>query len=206
MKSALIIVDIQHDFIDGSLALSKCPAGEDGLLVIPVINDILQKNHFDTIVFTRDYHPPNQVSFGEWPVHCVQGTKGVEYHPELNRSPQNCENILEIRKGSNIKVDSYSAFWDNEHREESELRMKLKQRSIETVYICGLAFDFCVFHTAMDSVQSEFKTFIVEDACRSVNLQTSTEMIEKRSKLNEAGVKLIQSKDIPLYLSINKDN
>ena len=200
-RTALIIVDVQNDFISGSLALAQCPAGQDGAEVVPAINRLLSDHAFDQIVYTMDCHPSDHVSFNKWPSHCVAGTWGQELHSDLNQSPTiESDRIVIIKKGTDPKVDSYSAFWDNEHQFESELRAKLQKANIDTVLLCGLAFDICVYFTAMDAAEAGFATHIIEDCCRAINREESEEMIDKKTKLKQAGVGLIDSKDVPNFL------
>jgi nicotinamidase/pyrazinamidase len=177
---ALILVDLQNDF---------CPGGTlavpEGDLIIPRVNE-LQKE-FPLVVATQDWHPADHGSFaanhpgktpGEvieldgltqilWPVHCMQGTPGAALHPRLDRSA-----IARVfRKGDDRRWDSYSGFFDNGHRKATGLEAYLKDRGADAVYLCGLATDYCVKHTALDAVRLGFETFLIEDACRGVNLK-----------------------------------
>lgn len=175
---ALIIVDIQYDFLPGgSLAVAE------GDKVIPVINE-LQKD-FDLIVATQDWHPPHHKSFAAehpgknefevidlnglpqvlWPVHCVQGSHGGEFHKDL------IKNKIEaiFRKGMNPEVDSYSGFFDNGRRKNTGMFGFLKDRKVEEVTVCGLAADFCVNYTANDALDLGFKTTIVEAGTRPID-------------------------------------
>ena len=178
--NALILVDLQNDF---------CPGGTlavpDGDLVIPTVNDLQKK--FDLVVATQDWHPADHGSFAAshpgkkpgdaidlaglpqilWPVHCVQETPGAELHPRLERSAIDCV----FRKGEDPLTDSYSGFFDNGRRKSTGLGEYLKSRGVASVYVCGLATDYCVKCTALDSVQLGFETFLFKDACRGVNLK-----------------------------------
>ncbi|MGO8749734.1 MAG: bifunctional nicotinamidase/pyrazinamidase [Thermoguttaceae bacterium] len=178
--NALIIVDVQNDFCpDGALPV---PQGDS---VVEVINRI--QPGFDLVVATQDWHPADHGSFaanhpgrrpGEqvdlaglpqilWPVHCVQGTPGAELHPGLDRS-----RIARVfPKGTDPSVDSYSGFFDNGRRSSTGLGEYLNQQGVTDVYVCGLATDYCVKATALDAVGLGFKTFLIEDACRGVELQ-----------------------------------
>jgi nicotinamidase/pyrazinamidase len=176
---ALIIVDVQNDFLPGGAL-----AVPDGDLVIPVINRL--QPDFEVIVATQDWHPPDHGSFaanhpgrhpGEvieldglsqvlWPVHCVAGTVGAEFSPILERDRWACV----FRKGTDRQIDSYSGFFDNGHRQSTGLGDYLRERGVETVYLAGLATDYCVKFTALDAVELGFKTCLIEDACRGVNL------------------------------------
>jgi nicotinamidase/pyrazinamidase len=178
---ALIIVDVQNDF---------CPGGAlpvpEGDRVVEVINRI--QPEFDLVVATQDWHPADHGSFAAnhpgcrpgaqielaglpqilWPVHCVQGTPGAELHARLDRS-----RIARVfQKGSDPSVDSYSGFFDNGHRHATGLGEYLKGQGVTDVYVCGLATDYCVKATALDAVGLRFKTHLVEDACRGVELQS----------------------------------
>jgi nicotinamidase/pyrazinamidase len=175
-----VIVDVQNDF---------CPGGAlpvpEGDRVVAVINRI--QPGFDLVVATQDWHPADHGSFaanhpgrrpGErielaglpqilWPVHCVQNTPGAELHPGLDRAP-----IARVfPKGTDPSVDSYSGFFDNGHRRSTGLGEYLKGRGVREVYVCGLATDYCVKATALDAVALGFKTFLVEEACRGVELR-----------------------------------
>lgn len=176
---ALIIVDVQNDF---------CPGGsmgvKDGDKIIPAIND-LQK-HFDIIVATQDWHPKDHMSFavnhnkkpGEaittggnkqilWPMHCVQGTKGAEFHPRLDTNRFN-----EIfKKGIDKNIDSYSGFFDNDHKKATGLGSYLKRVGVLDVFIVGLATDYCIKYSALDAKNLGFNTSIIADCCRGVNLK-----------------------------------
>jgi len=205
MKNALIIVDVQNDFCEGgSLAVPK------GNEVIPVINDLLQRVKFHTVILTQDFHPDNHTSFAinhkdakefteikledgsnqmMWPAHCVQGSKGAEFHSELEVKPE----YIIVQKGKNHLVDSYSGFWDNEKKAKTELETKLKENGITNVFVCGLALDYCVGYTALDAVTCGFDTKLIIDAARGIEDKSITKMCKK---LDEAGVKIVQSKDI----------
>lgn len=176
---ALVIVDVQKDFCPGgSLAV---PEGDR---VVQVINHV--QPEFDMVVATQDWHPASHGSFaanhpgrrvGEqielaglpqilWPVHCVQGASGAELHPELNRS-----RISRIfQKGTDPEVDSYSGFFDNGHRHATGLGEYLNRHGVTDVYVCGLATDYCVKATALESVGLGFRSYLLKDACRGVEL------------------------------------
>jgi nicotinamidase/pyrazinamidase len=175
---ALIIVDIQIDFTTGGNL--EVPKGED---VIPVVNDITDR--FDLVVATQDWHPQTHKSFASnhsgkkpfekimlhdleqvlWPDHCVQGSLGAQFHPDLKMNK--VEGIF--RKGMDRDIDSYSGFYDNGHKKTTGLSGYLKERRVQSVYVCGLAGDYCVFYTAKDALKEGFKTFLIEDATRSIN-------------------------------------
>lgn len=200
---SLILVDLQNDF---------CPGGSlpvpDGNKTIPLINSL--QEHFDLIVATKDWHPKDHLSFainhgkkvGEvirlngivqvlWPVHCVQNTKGAEFISNLNT-----KKILKIfKKGTDKKVDSYSGFFDNDHKKSTGLYEYLKDKKVTDVYIVGLATDYCVKYTALDAVRLGFNTIVIEDATRGVNLK-SNDVKKAIEEMKKKDVKIIQSKDI----------
>jgi nicotinamidase/pyrazinamidase len=176
---ALIIVDVQNDFLPGGAL-----AVNDGDKIIPIIND-LQKE-FDFIVATQDWHPSNHGSFADnhegkeigefidlnginqilWPVHCVQGSFGAEFHKDLKRDKWKAI----FQKGLNPLVDSYSGFFDNNKQGDTGLSDYLKTHGIKEVFICGLATDYCVKFTVFDAVVEGFKTFLISDATQAVNI------------------------------------
>lgn len=201
--SALIVVDVQNCFITGgSLAV---PHGED---VVPVINRIAPA--FANVILTQDWHPPGHVSFASshpgtkafemihlrygqqvlWPDHCVQGTPDAALDADLTL-PQ-AELIL--RKGFHRDVDSYSAFREANRTTTTGLKGYLLERGIHTLFVTGLATDFCVAWTALDARAAGFDTLVVEDACRGIDLKGS--VAAAWSAMTAAGVKRIQSSDI----------
>jgi nicotinamidase/pyrazinamidase len=175
---ALIIVDIQNDFVPGG-ALAV-PGGDE---IIPVINQ-LQKS-FSLIVATQDWHPAHHKSFASshpgnkvfdkislhgldqvlWPDHCVQGTAGAELHKDLNL--KRVEAIF--RKGMDPEIDSYSGFYDNGYRKSTGLAGYLRERKVRKIFVVGLASDYCVLYTAKDAMKENFETFVIEDASRAIN-------------------------------------
>lgn len=193
---ALIIVDIQNDFLKGG-SLEVPNANE----VIPVINR-LQEQH-ELIVATQDWHPYNHKSFASqhtdkfefdtidlngleqvlWPDHCVQGTFGAEFHKDLNT--YKIETIF--RKGMDKEVDSYSGFYDNGRRKNTGLLGYLKDRNVNEVSIAGLASDFCVIFTANDALDLGFKTNVIESGSRPINSENweiiKNEFVSKGGKL-----------------------
>ena len=195
MKKALIVVDIQNDFCKGgSLEVT------DGEKIIPYINHLMKTNNYDEIILTQDFHPTEHKSFavnngksvGEiidlngtsqtmWPVHCVQGTLGVEFHPDLEKN--HATHI--IKKGMNPEIDSYSAFFDNQKLIDTGLSNYLKSKDIETVEIVGLALDYCVKYTCIDAVSEGFKVILHFKGTKAVNLHpddaknTIFELLEK---------------------------
>ena len=183
MKKALILVDIQNDFCEGgSLAVPK--ANE----IIPFVNDLMDKENFDLIVATQDSHPEGHKSFASsnneevgslidlngtpqrmWPDHCVKGSHGEKFHENLNMSKVD----KVFKKGENIEVDSYSGFYDNDKKTSTGLGEYLKSKGIEEVVCVGLAQDYCVKWTAEDSQKLGFKTTVLVDGTRAVNIDPS---------------------------------
>ena len=201
---ALVIADVQNDFCPGG-ALAV-PEGDQ---VIPIINRI--QPWFDLVVATQDWHPANHGSFaanhpgrrpGEqielagrpqilWPVHCVQGTPGAEFHPALDRS----QIVRVFRKGVDPRIDSYSGFFDNGHNASTGLGEFLAERGATAVYVCGLTTDYCVKFTALDSVGLGFPTRLVEDACRGVEIRKG-DVQEALRQMQEQGVAVIRSNEL----------
>ncbi len=201
VKKALIMVDLQNDFCTGgSLAV---PGGEETVYLA----NQLQK-HFDLIVATQDWHPHDHMSFaanhpekgvGEvimvegvsqvlWPIHCVQGTKGAEFHPDLDM--RRVGKI--VHKGTDKKVDSYSSFFDNEHLRVTDLDNYLHANQVKDLYILGLATDYCVKYSALDAAQLGYTVYVIQDACRGVELK-SGDIERANAEMQAAGVKLINS-------------
>jgi nicotinamidase/pyrazinamidase len=176
---ALILVDLQNDFVEGGAL-----AVPDGGAVVPVANAV--QSHFDCIIATQDWHPPEHESFAVnhpgsqvgqqidlyglpqilWPVHCVQNTSGVDFAPGLDRSRW----TKIFKKGTDPKIDSYSGFFDNNHRKTTGLAEYLKEKGVSEVYVMGLATDYCVKFTALDAVTLGFKVYLIAEGCRGVNL------------------------------------
>jgi len=184
VKKALIVVDAQNDFMPGgNLAV---PEGDQ---IVPVINEL--QEDFDTIIFTQDYHPANHCSFkengGPWPVHCVEGTEGSEINKDIITGNGGDKKVKFILKGTNTDVDSYSAFWDNNKAQETELNKYLKENSITDVYVVGLALNFCVMYTAVDAVEAGYSTHLIKKGCRGIEVEAGA--IEKAIKeMEEKGV------------------
>jgi len=191
---------VQHDFMPGG-ALAV-PHGDE---VLPVINRLAAR--FANVVLTQDWHPREHVSFasshpgrkpfettrlayGEqvlWPPHCVQGTRGAELHPEL-KIPQA---QLVIRKGHHREIDSYSAFMEADRKTATGLAGYLRERSLEQLFVCGLATDFCVAWTALDGRTAGFEVSVIEDACRAIDLEGSA--AQAWSEMQRAGVRRTSS-------------
>jgi nicotinamidase/pyrazinamidase len=202
--NGLILVDIQNDFCsEGSLAV---PAGDE---IVSLANSL--QEHFDYVIATQDWHPQDHVSFADnhpgmqvgdvisvhghpqilWPSHCVQGTTGAEFHPELDTV---CIDKI-FYKGSDKTVDSYSAFFDNEHKRATGLADYLKENGITDIFIIGLATDYCVKYTCMDAIALGFKTYVIIDACRGIALKTE-DVQNAIDEMKSLGVKIITSKSI----------
>jgi nicotinamidase/pyrazinamidase len=201
---ALILVDIQNDFLPGGAL-----AVPDGDKVIAIANKL--QPLFPLVVATQDWHPANHGSFAAshprknvfeqielnglpqtlWPVHCVQNTKGAELAAALNR-----DRIAKVfPKGTDVTIDSYSGLFDNGHRKSTGLGEWLKAQGVTEVYVCGLATDYCVKFTALDAVQFGFKTCLIEDASRGVNLQPG-DVSKAVAEMKRAGVTVVQSTDL----------
>jgi nicotinamidase/pyrazinamidase len=181
-SDVLIVVDVQNDFCSGG-ALAV-PGGER---VVPAINRIAEK--FDNVVLTQDWHPGNHVSFAAnhqskrpfemidlaygpqvlWPVHCVQGTSGADFHARLDTNSAS----LVVRKGMHHDIDSYSAFYENDHTTPTGLASYLRERAWNTLFFVGLAFDFCVRYSAEDARRAGFEAVVIEEACRGIDLDGS---------------------------------
>jgi nicotinamidase/pyrazinamidase len=202
--NALVLVDIQNDFLPGG-ALAV-PQGDE---VIPVVNGL--QPHFDLVVATQDWHPREHGSFaanhsgrqiGElieldgleqrlWPVHCVQNSRGAELAPELDQS----RIAHVVRKGKDPRIDSYSGFFDNGHRRATGLGDYLRGQDVTDVYLAGLATDYCVKFTALDARRLGFNTYLIEDACRGVNLSEG-DIRQAIEEMRAAGVKVVRSEEI----------
>ena len=199
----LIVVDAQNDF---------CPGGAlavpEGDAVMPLANRLARA--FDNIVLTQDWHPPGHKSFASshpgkaayeavvmpygpqvlWPDHCVQGTEGADFHPGLVIPHV----ALVIRKGFRASIDSYSAFFENDHETPTGLTGYLRGRGLARVFLCGLATDFCVQYSALDAVKEGFGAVLIEDASRGIDLDGS--LSAAMTAMRDAGVEIAQSTEI----------
>lgn len=188
----LLLVDIQNDFADKDGAL-YVPHGED---VIKVANKLMYSNKFDLVIATKDYHPKGHISFasskkgGVWPDHCLAGSPGSEFPFALEVEKMN----MILHKGTNIKVDSYSAFLDANKRDTglTGFIINQPQTSNREVYIMGLATDYCVLSTALDC---PFDKYVIKDGCRAVDINPDDGK-NAFKKMKECGCKIINSKDI----------
>jgi nicotinamidase/pyrazinamidase len=200
---ALLVIDLQNDF---------CPGGalavEGGDEIVPVINSLARK--FGHVLMTQDWHPRGHISFASshpgmkpyrtvdapegahtlWPDHCVQNTAGAAFHPALDIP--HAELIL--RKGFRPNIDSYSAFLENDHVTPTGLAGYLRERGLMRLFLCGLAYDFCVRFSAIDGTAFDFECLVIEDATRPVNLPGSVEATDQA--FDEAGVQRIRAADI----------
>jgi len=192
---ALIIIDVQNDFCPGG-ALAVMGGDE----IIPLINAM--SGDFATVVLTQDWHPANHSSFAAnhpgvapyslvdmpygpqvlWPTHCVQGTPGAAFHPELATDPAQ----MIIRKGFRAKIDSYSAFFENDHVTPTGLDGYLRNRGVDAVTCVGLATDFCVAYSALDAARLGYGVRLVASACRAIGLGDS--LRRARAQTIAAGV------------------
>ena len=184
-RRALILVDIQNDFCPGgSLAV------REGDQIVPVVNE-LQK-HFDLVVATKDWHPAGHSSFETlWPPHCVQGSAGAEFCPALDTA----RIARTFLKGTDLAVDSYSGFFDNEHKRATGLGDYLKAQGVTDVVIAGLATDYCIKFTALDALQLGFHTTVVKDACRGVEVNPG-DTEQALREMTAAGAQIVESREL----------
>ena len=196
----LIVVDVQNDFCPGG-ALAV-PRGDE---TVPIVNRLAAR--FRDVVLTQDWHPAGHFSFASthpgkkpfetiaapygpqvlWPDHCVQGTPGAEFH----RSLQIPHAALVVRKGMDRKINSYSTFYENDRTTPTGLTGYLRERGFSRVFLAGLAFDFCVRYSAEDARREGFAVFVVEDACRGINVDGS--VASTRASLAALGVACIST-------------
>src|SRR4051794_27883048 len=202
-KSALLVIDVQNCFVTGGTLPVK-----EGEAVVPIINKLA--GAFENVVVTQDWHTAGHVSsasahsgkkpfettklaYGNqvlWPDHCVQGTPDASLHKDLALPKAQ----VIIRKGFHQDTDSYSAFTEADGKTSTGLAAYLKARGINSVYVCGLATDFCVSWTALDARKAGFKAAVIEDACRGIDLNGSLKAAW--AQMAKAGVTRMQSSDI----------
>ena len=202
-RAALLVIDVQNDFTPGGQL-----AVPEGDLIVPLINRL--SSLFKQVIVAQDWHPAGHASFasshpgrkpydviqlpyGEqtlWPDHCVQATPGAEFHAGLDLPHAQ----LIIRKGCNPDIDSYSAFLEADRATTTGLAGYLKERGIDTVYMVGLALDFCVMFSALDARAAGFNAIVVTDACRAIDLNGSLAAAIERMQV--AGVQLIPSSEL----------
>lgn len=196
----LVIIDLQNDF---------CPGGalavNGGDQIVPLVNHLAAR--FPHVILTQDWHPAGHIShasthsgrqpyqtiavpYGEqalWPDHCIQGTPGADFHPALHLARAE----LILRKGFRAHIDSYSAFLENDHQTPTGLASYLRERNLQRLFFCGLAYDFCVRYSAIDGQAAGFDCFVLEDATRAVNLPGS--VADTNTALARAGIPRILS-------------
>ena len=202
--NALILTDLQNDFVPGGAL--PVPRGHE---VVPLANRL--QPHFDLVVATQDWHPANHGSFAAnhpgkkpgdritlngleqilWPVHCVQHTKGSEFVADLDLS--RVDRIF--YKGTDPNIDSYSAFFDNAHLKATGLGNYLIERGVTSLYLLGLATDYCVKFSALDAQSLGFHTCVIEDACRGINLRPG-DVDRAVADMKGAGITVLQTRDI----------
>jgi nicotinamidase/pyrazinamidase len=202
-SDALLVIDLQNDFCPGG---ALAVAGGDE--IVPLVNSLASR--FNHVVLTQDWHPRGHISFASshrdappysavdatygsqslWPDHCVQGTQGADFHPTL--SVPHAELIL--RKGFRVGIDSYSAFLENDRVTPTGLAGYLRERGLKRLFLCGLAYDFCVRHSAIDGTALDFECLVIADASRAVNLPGTVEVADQA--FAEAGVHRIGSADV----------
>ncbi len=202
--NTLIIVDLQNDFLpDGALAV---PHGDE---VVPLANEL--QPHFELVVATQDWHPADHGSFAAnhpgkkpgdrimlngieqilWPVHCVQNTPGAEFAASFDT-----KRIRRVfQKGTDPKIDSYSAFFDNAHRRSTGLGEYLKERSITDIYLVGLALDYCVKYSVLDAQQLGFNAHVIVDACRGIALDPG-DLDRALDEMKRSGATLLESRSL----------
>jgi nicotinamidase/pyrazinamidase len=205
-EDALIIIDLQNDFIPGG----ALPV-EEGDLIIKDINKIAKffKKCGSIVVLTQDWHPKEHLSFASnhegknpgdeytsddggigpvlWPDHCIQNSQGAQFHKDLK---VNLANKI-IQKGMNPKVDSYSGFQDNDKKSETELRDYLNSLSIKRIFICGLALDYCCYFTAMDGIDFGFDVFFLVNMTRGIDLPEGN-IKNALENMNKSGIKIVK--------------
>jgi len=199
----LLVIDVQNDF---------CPGGA---LAVPHGDEVIAPIHrirprFQHIVLTQDWHPPNHSSFAAshpgknpydsielaygnqtlWPPHCVQGTRGAEFHPALGITQAE----LILRKGFRTQIDSYSAFFENDRSMPTGLAGYLRERGFARVFLAGLAYDYCVGYSALDARRLGFSAFVLRDACRAIDLNGSVAAMD--AAFVKAGVEVIESSEL----------
>ncbi len=213
MAKALILVDIQNDFMpSGSLPV------KNGDQILPLINEIVHYP-FDLIIATKDWHPTDHGSFannhegkavGEhinlggldqilWPVHCVQGTQGAEFSPGWDSTQVD----KVIYKGTDPLIDSYSTFFDNGHRKSTGLEHYLREKGVKDVFFAGLATEYCVKYSVMDALQLGFRPYVILDACRGINIDPK-DVEHSILSMRAGGAAFLSVKDLKSLLEAEK--
>lgn len=197
---ALILVDIQYDFLPGG-ALAA-PKGDE---VVPVANRLIDE--FELVVASQDWHPPDHLSFASqhegkkpgdkidldgveqilWPDHCVQGSRGAQFHDELRID--RIERVF--RKGVDRRIDSYSAFFDNARKRATGLGDYLRERGVDEILLAGIATDYCVKFSALDARSLDFKTAVYREGCRGIDLEPG-DIDRAWDAMREAGVEILE--------------
>jgi nicotinamidase/pyrazinamidase len=175
----LLIVDMQNDFCPGG---ALAVAGGDE--IVPCINRIMDR--FDLVVASRDMHPAVSRHFTKWPVHCVQGTPGADFHPGLNLGAVHCF----IEKGTTLEDDGYSDFEST----NLDLASYLREQEVGELFICGLATDYCVKESVLDALRLGFKTFVLADCIRAVDVQAG-DGAQALQEMQEHGAIILPSED-----------
>jgi len=198
---ALLIIDMQNDFMPkGALGV------KDADKIIPAINQLICA--FENVFATKDWHPKNHISFASshgknvgdiilinqthqklWPDHCIQNTKGAEITPKINT--KKIKKVFE--KGSDVCSDSYSAFFDNDHKKSTGLDLYLKKENIDTIYMVGVATDYCVKFSAIDAADLGFQVYVIKDCCASIDKNQNEKLY---IELEKKGIHIISHKEI----------
>jgi nicotinamidase/pyrazinamidase len=211
MRTALLIIDVQNDFCppNGSLAV------KEGDQIIDPINSLKASGKFDLVVYSQDWHPKNHISFAInhpnaspfilkdvpaaenssemisqmlWPAHCIQNSSGAQFHPKL--TPPNDQDVI-IYKGTNPFVDSYSGFFDNMKKVQTNMDSILRKHNIQRVVVVGLALDYCVSYTALDAADLGYETIVPIHLSKSVSLQSEESMLAQMK--NNPGIILVEN-------------
>ncbi|MEN9445002.1 MAG: hypothetical protein RIS47_1893 [Bacteroidota bacterium] len=201
---ALLIIDPQYDFFEGGAL-----AVPNSLAIIPAINQLIPA--FTHIYLTQDWHPATHKSFATqhpgtqpfetiqlngitqvlWPSHCVQGSHGATFHADI----QLPEQYTVVHKGNDPEVDSYSGFFDNQRLHQTQLHQQLQSAGITTLYICGLATDYCVKFTALDAQELGYHTTLISDATKAVNMQAH-DYTEALATMQKAGIQIASTTQV----------
>jgi len=202
--NALIIVDLENDFLPGGAL--PVPHGDE---VVPIANELQQR--FELVLATKDWHPPDHGSFAAnhpgkkpgdrvmldgieqilWPIHCVQNTHGAEFASLFDTS-----RIAHVfHKGTERNIDSYSTFFDNAHRRHTGLARYLEKRSINEIYLMGLAVDYCVKYSALDARHLGLTTYVILDGCRGIELE-SGDIDRAVEEMKRAGATILKRDDL----------
>lgn len=180
MKKALLIVDLQNDFSPGgSLGI------KEGNQIVPVINSLMDK--VDLVITTQDWHPQDSTHFENWPVHCVADTQGAKFNPGLDQSKIN----QKVFKGTGHDDPGYSAF----DATNISLSDYLHEQNIGSLYVVGLATDYCVRASSLDACKKGFHTFVVTDAIAAVDLKEGDGQ-KALDEMYKAGCMLVESKEV----------